>query len=157
MKSCTRCNRQDVLFAKGGNWCKGCVREYHHSPIGRASRAKANARYNAKQEVRLAHNLRSRLRTALLHNYKSGSAIGDLGCSIAELEAHLERQFKPGMTWANYGEWHIDHIKPLAKFDLTDRVQLLAACHYSNLQPLWAIENLSKGDSLVDIQRCHSI
>lgn len=59
---------------------------------------------------------------------------------------HLERQFTPGMSWTNYGDWHIDHIKPLASFDLTDRVQLLVACHFTNLQPLWAEENLKKGD-----------
>jgi hypothetical protein len=52
------------------------------------------------------------------------------------------------MSWDNWTTdgWHIDHIKPLASFDLTDRQQLLLACHYTNLQPLWAIDNLSKGD-----------
>ena len=51
------------------------------------------------------------------------------------------------MNWKNYGfrGWHIDHIKPLSSFDLSDRNQLLEACHYTNLQPLWWYENLSKG------------
>jgi hypothetical protein len=61
------------------------------------------------------------------------------------LRARLEVKFQQGMSWDNYGQWHIDHIKPLAKFDLTDRTQFLAACHYTNLQPLWAEDNLSKG------------
>lgn len=62
-----------------------------------------------------------------------------------ELRAHLEAQFQAGMSWDNYGEWHIDHIKPLASFDLEDTDQLKLACHYTNLQPLWAKDNLSKG------------
>jgi len=54
------------------------------------------------------------------------------------------------MNWDNWGiyGWHIDHIKPLASFDLTKREQLFEAVHYTNLQPLWANENLSKGDSI---------
>lgn len=93
----------------------------------------------------LAKNLRSRLNVALRKNYKTGSAVRDLGCSIQDLRKHLEIQFQPGMTWENYGEWHIDHIIPLVNFDLTDKKQLKEACHYTNLQPLWAIDNLRKG------------
>ena len=50
------------------------------------------------------------------------------------------------MTWKNYGKWHIDHIKPFASFDLTEPKQQKLVCNYKNLQPLWAKENLSKGD-----------
>jgi len=55
------------------------------------------------------------------------------------------------MTWDNWtlDGWHIDHIKPLASFDLTDRKQLLEACHYTNLQPLWAKDNLTKNDKII--------
>lgn len=61
----------------------------------------------------------------------------------------MERQFKPGMSWDNYGQygWHIDHIKPLARFDLRDPVQVKQAWHYTNLQPLWWHENLAKSDA----------
>ena len=92
--------------------------------------------------------LRKRLKTALSHNFKKGSAVNDLGCTISELKIYLENKFQPGMTWENYGQfgWHIDHIKPLSSFDLTDRKQLLEACHYTNLQPLWWQDNLSKSD-----------
>ncbi len=94
----------------------------------------------------LARRLRGRLSEAIKTNAKSGSAVRDLGCSIEYLKNWLEAKFKPGMTWENWGEWHIDHIVPLASFDLTDRVQLLKAVHYTNLQPLWGLENLKKGD-----------
>jgi hypothetical protein len=63
------------------------------------------------------------LRTALKNNSKRGSAVKDLGCSIEELKIYLESKFLPGMSWDNWSPdgWHIDHIKPLSKFDLTDR------------------------------------
>lgn len=93
----------------------------------------------------LAYRLRKRLYQAIRGQYKAGSAVRDLGCSIDELKAHIKSQFSTGMTWDNYGEWHIDHIKPLSSFDLTNREQFLEACHYSNLQPLWAKDNLAKG------------
>lgn len=95
---------------------------------------------------RLQQTLRSRLRLAIKTNQKRGSAVQDLGCSIPELKSYLESKFQPGMTWDNWGRdgWHIDHIKPLASFDLTDPEQFRQACHYTNLQPLWAEENFKK-------------
>lgn len=71
-----------------------------------------------------------------------------MGCSTETLKLHLEKQFKPGMTWGNHGVkgWHIDHIKPCASFDLTKPDDQLKCFHYTNLQPLWWHENLSKGD-----------
>ena len=113
-----------------------------------------NKRYNyhynklkTDLQYKLTCNLRSRLYNAINNNQKAGSAIKDLGCSVEELKSYLESKFQPGMNWDNwtYVGWHLDNIKPLASFDLTDRQQLLEACHYTNLQPLWADENLSKG------------
>jgi hypothetical protein len=88
--------------------------------------------------------LRCRLRRAIKTNAKRGSAVSDLGCSVPQLLQHLEQQFADGMNWDNWGEWHIDHIKPLYKFDLLDREQFLEAVHFTNLQPLWAIDNYKK-------------
>jgi len=68
-----------------------------------------------------------------------------LGCTPGELREHIERQFKPGMSWENRGQWHVDHRRPLAWFDMRDPEQRRQACHYTNLQPLWALDNLSKG------------
>ena len=99
---------------------------------------------------RLAVLLRSRLGTAIRRNYKAGSAVRDLGCTIPELKFYLEGQFQDGMTWENWSRtgWHIDHEIPLAFFDLTNREQFLRACHYTNLQPMWAEENLRKNKYL---------
>lgn len=96
--------------------------------------------------ARLKQNLRNRLYYAIKDNYKGGSAVGNLGCSIEELKKHLESKFQSGMTWNNYGDWHIDHIKPLSLFDLSSLEQVKVACNYTNLQPLWAKDNLAKGD-----------
>lgn len=98
--------------------------------------------------ARLKQNLRNRLYWAVKDNYKGGSAVGNLGCTIPELKAYLESKFQPGMTWENYSfkGWHIDHVVPLSRFDLTKLEEVKKACHYSNLQPLWAEDNLSKGD-----------
>ena len=97
---------------------------------------------------KLLVNLRKRLHCAIRNNQRSGSAVRDLGCSIEELKTYLESKFQPGMTWDNWSPtgWHIDHIVPLKSFDLTDREQLLRACHYTNLQPLWAKGNLKKSN-----------
>jgi hypothetical protein len=90
--------------------------------------------------------LRSRLLIAVKHDQKSGSAVRDLGCSIPEFKAYIARQFLPGMSWDNWSRsgWHLDHIRPLVSFDLTDPEQLKQAVHYTNLRPLWAPENLRK-------------
>jgi len=96
-------------------------------------------------EFKLKNYLRNRLYKAVKNNQKSGSAVGDLGCPIPELKLYLEARFQPGMTWDNYGKWHIDHIIPLASSNLQNGEEFLKACHYTNLQPLWAEENLKKG------------
>jgi len=68
-----------------------------------------------------------------------------LGCRVTELVQYLEAKFQPGMSWENRHLWHIDHIQALALFDLTDPLQCAQAFHYTNLQPLWAADNLRKG------------
>jgi hypothetical protein len=128
--------------------------EYTQSARGKEVRKGINARakplrkHYKKTKGRLAEALRSRLYQAIRWESKAGSAVSDLGCSIPELKQYLESKFQPGMTWDNYGQWHIDHINPLAKFDLTDREQFLQACHFTNLQPLWAVDNLAKRDKI---------
>jgi len=101
---------------------------------------------------KLAGLLRGRISKAVRNNQKAGSAVSDLGCSVQHFKLHLELFFDEGMSWENYGlgkhKWTIDHIKPLSSFDLTNRQQFLEACHYTNLQPMWYLDNISKSDTL---------
>jgi hypothetical protein len=94
---------------------------------------------------KLIKNMRTRIWFALKRKYKSKSTIKLLGCSIEECWQHLESKFQPEMTRENHGLWHVDHIIPCASFDLKCPVQQLACFHYTNLQPLWAIDNIKKG------------
>ena len=111
------------------------------------SREMEKLRLSTNINAKLSCILRQRMNKALKHNYKAGSAVKDLGCSIDDFKKYLESKFINGMNWENYGKdgWHIDHIKPLTSFDLSDRSQFIEACHYTNLQPLWWYDNLSKG------------
>ena len=96
---------------------------------------------------RIKETLSSRIRAALKGNKNGKLTIKLLGCDIITFQKHLEHQFKPGMTWENYGYygWHIDHILPCCMFDLTKEDEQLKCFHYSNLRPLWREENMLKG------------
>ncbi len=126
---------------------KKYLKEYYARPETKEV-VNSYARRTRKKDIqyRLKTGLRSHLGRAMRGGWKSGSAVRDLGCTIAELKMYLEGQFKDGMSWKNYGRlgWHMDHKIPLSFFDLTDRAQFLVACHYTNLQPLWWRDNLRK-------------
>lgn len=115
-------------------------------------RQRQNERERERRKVdpsfRLAQNLRARTRLALsrgLRNVARSDRHEALwGCSPAELVVYLEAQFSEGMSWANYGEWHVDHIRELCEFDLTAPEQQRAAFHFTNLRPLWAADNLKR-------------
>jgi len=124
--------------------CAASCKKWVKANLSKVAENKKRKYWNNTQ-FRLKVVLRSRLNDALKNKNKKGSAVALLGCSIAEAVQHLESQFQDGMRWENYGEWHIDHRKPLASFDLEDSLQLAEACHYMNLQPLWAVDNLKKG------------
>lgn len=73
------------------------------------------------------------------------TALELLGCDAPHFFLHIERQFREGMGWHNYGKWVIDHILPCSSFDFRIENHLRACFHFSNMQPLWARENMSKG------------
>ena len=101
---------------------------------------------------KMRNTLRSRIWTVLKrkNTTKLLSTLTLLGVDNVEtVIKHIEKQFKNGMTWNNHGEWHLDHIKPCASFDLTCPVQQLACFNYKNLQPLEAFENMSKGAKII--------
>lgn len=145
-------NREEIAIQRGEYYQSNHEaiaaqhREYRQSNR-RAISTRERERRHVDIQFKLQHSLRNRLRCALKNGHKSGSAVRDLGCTIFELIVHLEAQFTESMSWDNHGfyGWHIDHIIPLSSFDLTDREQLLQACHFTNLQPLWAVDNGRKG------------
>lgn len=105
-------------------------------------------------EHRLANNMRGRLYKALRRNSsgKSISAVKDLGCSIPKFMLYVENQFQDGMSWDNYGEWHLDHVIPVSSFDLSYESQTKEAFNWLNYQPLWAKDNRIKYNKLEKIQ-----
>jgi hypothetical protein len=128
-------------------------KKYQQTKKGKAAVYKSQVKYYNKRikndpAFKLIINVRGRLRAFLRSKgiNKQNKTIELIGCSKESLKEHLEKQFKPGMNWSNHSSkgWHIDHVKPLSKFDCSDPDQLKKACHYSNLQPLWAEENLKK-------------
>ncbi len=99
---------------------------------------------------RIIENLRSRSFNYLkLFNLKHMEI---LGCSAFELEEFLINKFTEGMTMENYSEWEVDHIKPVSKFNLTDEKEIRECFHYTNLQPLWMIDNRKKSNKYIDLQ-----
>jgi hypothetical protein len=103
-------------------------------------------RYKNDLNYRLRINLRNQLRTQMKvqNAFKSKSALNLVGCSLTFLREYLSSKFQPGMSFDNYGQWHIDHIIPCASFDLNDWDAQRQCFHYSNLQPLWATDNFKK-------------
>lgn len=97
---------------------------------------------------RIGANLSSRIAIALRPNRcrRAAKLTTLIGCSIEFLKTWVERQWKPGMSWENYGRagWHMDHETPCSQFDFRDHAQQFACFHYTNVQPLWARENYRK-------------
>jgi hypothetical protein len=97
---------------------------------------------------KIIKNVRRRLNRFINFSYftKRSTTIYLIGCSPKELKSFLEKKFIGNMSWENYGEWHIDHIIPLSSAKTEEELNKL--CHYTNLQPLWAKDNLRKSNKL---------
>lgn len=136
-------------YAENAEEKRKYARRWRLAHPGHHSRYKM-ARMQTDVQFALVVTLRSRLNIAIRKSCKAGSAVKLLGCSVDSLKSYLESLFRPGMDWSNWSfdGWHIDHKKPLSSFDLTDPEQLAEACHFSNLQPLWAAENMAKGNRI---------
>lgn len=111
-----------------------------------------HSEYGARRREDVRFKIESAIRCRIWSGIKRGSKFGRrtfdlLGYTVEELRAHLERKFQPGMSWENYGDWHIDHIRPLSSFsyETPNGEDFRAAWSLSNLQPLWARDNLIKG------------
>jgi hypothetical protein len=135
------------------------TRRYHSE-----HKLQRNRRVRERKKIDAAFKLRERLRSTFADKLRKAvresanssavmpsraSVLRAIGCTLIELMVRLERQFEPGMSWANWGRgincWNIDHIKPISSFDLMDKEQLHECWHFSNLRPLWAVANLKKG------------
>jgi hypothetical protein len=127
-------------------------REKNKETLREKARVYCQNRRKTDNLYKISENLRVRMRQAIKsgHGFKLGSSSELLGCDCETVKKHLEGQFTEGMTWDNHGThgWHIDHILPCASFDLTDPKQQRECFHYTNLQPLWAKDNLEKGAKL---------
>lgn len=148
-------NREKVLARMRSNHAANADKRRHNMRCYYSSNKEAILESRKKNpNFRISKTLRSRISCAINRaksgTRKQGSAVKDLGCTVGELIAYLEQQFEPGMNWSNHAVdgWHIDHVIPLSSFDLSDIDQFKKACHYTNLQPLWAPKNLSKGGKL---------
>lgn len=137
------------------NDCKDCISLWR-----KKNRKIINDKYKKYEKIRkaidpkykLLKTLRNRINTVLKYQNtsKTNSTINLTGCTLTELKLHLESKFKPGMNWNNHGKWHIDHIIPCSLFNLIDENEQKKCFNYTNLQPLWAHENLSKGNKLIN-------
>ena len=117
----------------------------HRERINKNIRLKRASDHN----FRLKSCLRGKIRKVVKGEYKSASTMKLLGCTIDELWVHLESKFEPEMTRENHGKWHVDHIIPCASFDFSDPEQQKKCFHYTNLQPLWAVDNIRKGAKII--------
>lgn len=154
------------LFEKNGKECKQCLDFKKLDDFCYSSYTKDKKSIYCKQcsslnhklqlktniNLRLGSILRTRINFVLKSNKKASSTKNLLGCSIEFFKNYIESKFKPNMTWNNYGNkkgircWEIDHIKPCASFDLSKPEEQRKCFHYTNLQPLWAIENRQKSN-----------
>jgi len=150
-------NRERIKVLKAEHYRNNCEKikakvrtygvEYRKRPEVRARLREKDRLARQNPEVALRQGLRCRIRSVLLERstYKQETTETLIGCTIIEFRAHIESKFVSGMSWANRSEWHLDHIKPCAKFDLTDPKQQLECFNFRNIQPLWKLDNLRKG------------
>lgn len=131
------------------DWYRDYNQEYYKENKEDIKKGVKERHYKRLKEdigYRLLQRCRTRIYQALKGQIKSKRTRKLIGCSVEKLKQHLESQFQEGMSWDNYGEWHVDHIRPCAMFDFTRAEDQLECFHYTNLQPLWAEDNQRKSD-----------
>lgn len=142
-------NRDRALKYKKAQYQRVKAERLRSRPRTTYDRRYSRKRYANDVKYRIRLSFASRMNKAL-KGLKAGRKWCDLvGYDVEELRAHLEVQFQPGMSWDNYGEWHIDHIKPVSQFTYTttDDPEFKECWSLDNLQPLWATDNLKKSNT----------
>lgn len=148
---------RDKIIQRGKRWAsknKEWIAEYgrlREKRIRKERNKMSLELYHKKKEninYRIKRSLRARMYFAVTKGEKCDKTMELIGCDINKLKTHLESKFIDNMSWDNYGinGWHIDHIKPCSLFDLSKPEQQKKCFHYSNLQPLWGIDNVIKGN-----------
>lgn len=112
--------------------------------LNKQKRIRSNFKYINDPTFKIREKLRARINSYLKNNGPDNACIELTGLTALGLKRWLEIKFEPGMSWDNRSEWHIDHIKPVKLFDLTDPKQVKECYHYTNLKPAWASENREK-------------
>lgn len=150
-KECNKLNQQSDQTAqikyRNSEHGKAVKAAYKKRPEYRKKQTEyTNKRYKEDKMFAVKKNIRGRLQKALKKKFwlKNSKFAEYIGCSLNELKVHLENKFTEGMSWQNYGKWHIDHIIPLSS--VTSEEEMYKLCHYTNLQPLWAIDNIKKSN-----------
>lgn len=137
LKNKKKIKKASALWKKNN---KERYKELHNKR--RRERIKSDPLYKLKRI------LRGRTRHAFKKvGWEKGNSKKLLGADWIIVKNHLESTFTEGMTWENHGKWHIDHIKPLASAN--NKKELIILCHYTNLQALWAFDNISKGSKIL--------
>ncbi len=161
-KDCTAKARRFGRCRQHGPKCKhkGCnsaqkinKKCYKHQPQEYKDKYNAKVRYKYKNNsiFKLNEHVRKRFHKAFTRSNQINRKFyfkKYIGLTPDKLWDYLESLFEPGMTRKNYGKWHIDHIKPVSSFDLTENEEIRKCFFYKNLQPLWALDNLRKGSKL---------
>lgn len=143
---------RDYRKTNAGIQTKERAKEKSKLPENKLKRnAYQRKRYRDSPEFYLGLRVRNRINQVLARGFISKTEPTDvyLGCDFQVLIAHIESQFYDGMSWDNKGQWHLDHIYPLCVFNLTNKDEKDLAFHYSNLQPLWAEDNLRKHSKVI--------
>lgn len=162
-KRCIKCNKKRLskffhkcIHNKDGynSWCLDCValykKDYNQKNKKRRNQYVQN-KFKQNPVLKLMKNYRTRIGRAFKNSKKSKSTDKLLGCSLEYFQEHIINQFTEGMTIKNYGEWHIDHIIPLSSAQ--SKIELEKLCHYTNLQPLWAIDNIRKSNKIISTKQ----
>lgn len=146
-----RADNKEVIYARTRDWFrdnKDQVRTKEREYINR-NRDKIRSRLRLRRQTDPCYKLKENMRTRMWHglkgNIKHSKTAILLGCDFDFFKSWLEQKFVPLMSWDNYGSvWHVDHIMPLDAFDLSSEVECKKAFHYTNCQPLFALDNQRK-------------
>ena len=163
-KTCSACgkekevkhfNNDNRLILKISSTCKSCSSKQYKNWTERDGNKEKRKKYardrvNSNPKHKLNMRISNSIRCSIVSgkNGKTWSSLVDY--SIDDLMQHLEKQFTDGMTWENYGEWHIDHKIPISvfNFEIPEHENFKRCWSLKNLQPMWASENISKGAKL---------